>query len=66
MDLRRRLYRSRSNRMIAGVTAGLADYFDVDPTLMRVIYILGSILSAAFPGLLIYGILWVIVPDEPI
>ncbi len=57
------LRRSRSNRMIAGVVAGLAKYFDLDPTLVRVVYVVASVVSAAFPGILIYVLLWVIVPE---
>jgi len=49
--------------MIAGVVAGLAKYFGVDPTLARVLYVLGSIVSAAFPGILVYLVLWAIVPE---
>jgi phage shock protein C len=60
----RTLRRSRSNRMIAGVVAGLADYFGLDPTLARVIYVLISIFSAAFPGILVYIVLWIVVPPE--
>lgn len=58
------LRRSRSDRMIAGVVAGLARYFDLDPTLARVLYVVASIVSAAFPGILVYVLLWVIVPEE--
>lgn len=58
------LRRSRKNRMIGGVCGGLADYFDMDPTLVRVLYVLGSILSAAFPGTLVYIILWIVMPEE--
>jgi phage shock protein C len=58
------LRRSRSDRMIAGVCGGLARYFDKDPTLVRVLYVLVSILSAAFPGLLVYCILWFMIPEE--
>lgn len=58
------LRRSRSNRMIAGVVAGLATYFDLDPTLARVLYVVASVLSAAFPGVLVYVLLWVIVPES--
>ncbi len=65
-ELKRRLYRSRSNRMIAGVVGGLSDYFGIDPTLGRVIFVTASILSAAFPGLIVYAILWAIVPEGPI
>jgi phage shock protein C len=57
------LRRSRSDRMIAGVVGGLARYLDLDPTLARVIYVVLSVVSAAFPGLLIYVLLWVIVPE---
>jgi phage shock protein C len=49
--------------MIAGVVAGLAKYFDVDPTLARAVYVVACIVSAAFPGLLVYVLLWVIVPE---
>ncbi len=56
------LYRSESNKMIAGVCAGIADYFDVDPTLVRAGWILLSVLSAGFPGLLVYLILMVVMP----
>lgn len=57
------LRRSRSDRMIAGVVAGLAKYFGIDPTLARVLYVVGSIVSAAFPGILVYVLLWAIVPQ---
>lgn len=59
-----RLRRSRSNSMIAGVVGGLAQYFGMDPTLARVLFVLLSVISAAFPGILVYIILWVIVPKE--
>lgn len=58
------LRRSRSNRMIGGVVAGLANYFGIDVTLARVLYVVGSIVSAAFPGLLIYLILLILIPQE--
>jgi phage shock protein C len=62
-DVSRPLRRSRSNRQIAGVVGGLAEYFGVDATLLRVVYVVGSILSAAFPGLLVYLLLWAIIPE---
>jgi phage shock protein C len=49
--------------MIAGVVAGLAKYFGIDPTMARVLYVVGSIVSAAFPGVLVYVLLWAIVPE---
>lgn len=59
----RRLYRS-DDRLLGGVCAGLADYFDLDPSLVRIAYALISILSAAFPGLLVYIILWIVIPPR--
>lgn len=58
------LRRSAHDRMIAGVCGGLADYFGMDPTLVRVGYVLLSVLSAAFPGLLVYLILWLVIPER--
>lgn len=49
--------------MIAGVCGGIAEYFNLDPTLVRIIYVLVSIFSVAFPGILVYIILWIIVPE---
>lgn len=54
------------NKMIAGVCAGLSDYFEIDVTVVRVLYVLLSILSAAFPGILIYVILWILIPSNKI
>ena len=54
----------RSNeKMIAGVCAGLAHYFDLDPTVIRIVYVLLSIFTA-FAGVLVYLILWLIMPKE--
>jgi phage shock protein C len=62
-DVSRPLRRSRTNRQIAGVVGGLAEYFHVDATLLRVIYVVGSIASAAFPGVLVYLLLWLLMPE---
>ena len=54
---------TRSNdKMIAGVCAGLAEYFGLDVTLVRVLYVLVSILSAAFPGIIVYIVLMFLMP----
>ncbi len=58
------LRRSVANRHIAGVCGGLAEYFGVDPTVMRVAYVLLSIFSAGFPGILVYIVLWVLIPER--
>ncbi len=58
----KRLYRSKTNKMIAGICGGIGEYFDIDPTLVRIIYVIVSVFSIAFPGILVYLILWVIIP----
>ena len=64
-DLQHRpLRRSRRNVMIAGVCGGLAEWLGWDPTLVRVLYVVGSIVSIAFPGTLVYIILWLVMPQE--
>lgn len=62
-SLKAPLRRSRSDRMIAGVVAGLAKYFGMDSTVARVLYVVVSIVSVAFPGILVYVLLWAIVPE---
>jgi phage shock protein PspC (stress-responsive transcriptional regulator) len=56
------LRRSRNDRIIAGVCAGIARRFGWSPTATRVGYVLLSILSAAFPGILVYVVLWIVLP----
>jgi phage shock protein C len=58
------LRRSRHNVMIAGVCGGLAEWLGWDPTLVRVLYVIGSIVSVAFPGTIVYIILWLVMPQE--
>ncbi len=58
------LTRSSHNKMIAGVCGGIAEYFGWDPTLVRVGYVLVTLLFAGFPGLLAYIILAVVVPER--
>ena len=56
------LVRSRNHTMIAGVCGGIAAWLGWDVTVVRILYVLVSIFSAAFPGILVYLILWVIMP----
>ncbi len=58
------LRRSRRYRMIAGVVAGLAEYLGIDRTLARVLYVILSVCSAAFPGVLVYVLFWIFTPQE--
>lgn len=60
----KKLTRSRHDRMIAGVCGGIAEYFGIDPTLVRVGYVFLSIISAAFPGVLVYILLAILMPQE--
>jgi phage shock protein PspC (stress-responsive transcriptional regulator) len=59
------LRRSRHNRMIAGVCGGLAEWLGWDATLVRILYVVVSVVSAAFPGMLAYVILWILMPEAP-
>lgn len=60
----KRLKRSRNDRMIAGVCGGLAKYMDVDPTIVRLIFALGTLFTVVFPGVLIYLVMWIVMPKE--
>ena len=59
------LYRSNHNRVLGGVCGGIAEWLEWDPTLVRVLYVLVSIFSVAFPGILVYIILWILMPTAP-
>jgi len=63
MTIKKRLTRSK-DKMIAGVLAGIGDYFDIDPTVVRIVYVVLSIASIGFPGLFAYLIMWAIIPEE--
>lgn len=58
------LRRSSDDRMVAGVLGGLAKHFALSATLLRIVYVLVSIISAAFPGIIVYVILWIVIPAE--
>lgn len=58
----RRLYRSQTNKMIGGVCGGLADYLNLDPTLIRALFVLMAL--TPLHGVLVYIILWIITPPE--
>lgn len=59
------LYRSRDERMLGGVLGGMAKSLGWPVTRVRIAYVLLSILSAAFPGIAVYLVLWIVVPEEP-
>lgn len=53
-----------TNKILAGVCGGIAEYFDIDPTLVRILYAALSFFSAAFPGLILYIIMMLIMPEK--
>ncbi len=62
--MERKLARSRNDKMIAGVCGGFAEYFGWTPWMVRFVYVLASIFSAAFPGIIIYLVLWFLMPKQ--
>jgi phage shock protein C len=62
METTGKLYRSRTDRQLAGVCGGLAEFFNVDPTLVRILFVIGTLMGG--PGLLLYIILWLIMPED--
>jgi phage shock protein C len=62
---RKRLMRPRNNRKIAGVCAGIAEYFDLDVTLVRVLWLVITIFSAVVFGIVAYIVAWIVMPEEP-
>jgi phage shock protein C len=60
----KRLKRSLQEKMIAGVCGGLAKYFTVDSTIIRVVFVLLTVFTAIVPGVLIYLIMWIIIPKD--
>ena len=63
METKKKLTRSK-DRILAGVCGGIAEYFGIDATIVRIGYVLISILSAAFPGIIVYLILMLIMPNS--
>lgn len=64
-EARNPLHRSRRHRILGGVCGGIADWLGWSPGGVRLLYVLVSVLSAAFPGIIVYLVLWLVVPQEP-
>ena len=62
--MNKKLTRSATDKMLCGVCGGIAEYLDVDPTIIRVAYVVMSLFSVAFPGLILYIILALIIPQK--
>ena len=60
------LYRSRRYSILGGVCGGIAEWLGWSPTWVRVLYVIGSLLSVAFPGAIVYVILWLVIPKSPV
>lgn len=60
----KKLYKSTNNKMLSGVCAGFADFIEIDPTIVRVIYALVSFFTGGFPGVIIYIMLAIIIPED--
>lgn len=60
----KRLTRSRTDKMLAGICGGIANYLTVDPTIVRLVFALATFFTVVFPGIVIYLIMWIIVPKE--
>ncbi|MBT4376498.1 PspC domain-containing protein [archaeon] len=58
----KRLYRSKKDRIIAGVCAGIGEYFNLDPVLIRLLWVIGTLIYGA--GILAYIIAWIIIPEK--
>ncbi|MBL7054493.1 PspC domain-containing protein [Candidatus Woesearchaeota archaeon] len=61
----KKLYRLRKNRVLAGVCAGLGKYFNVDPVVIRLLWVVFTLVSMGAGGILAYIISWIIIPEEP-
>lgn len=61
----RRLYLSRTNKKLAGVCGGLAEYLDIDPTIIRLIFVFLLIITGIVPMLIVYLIAWAVIPQQP-
>lgn len=60
----KKLYRNTNNRQVCGVCAGIGDFLGLDPTIIRVIYALATLFTGTFPGVVIYFILALIIPED--
>lgn len=64
-SIMKKLYRSKTEKQISGVCGGIANYFNIDPTIVRLIWAAVSLLSASVPGVFIYIICSFVIPEEP-
>jgi len=65
MDGPKRLHRSRTDKMIGGVCGGLGEYFNIDPTIIRILWVVLAVVPLPGSAILAYIILWIIMPPDP-
>ncbi len=58
------LHRSKTHKILAGVCGGVAEWLGCDPMVVRILYVVISILSAGFPGIIVYLLLWILMPKS--
>lgn len=63
--MHKKLYRSRDHRVVSGVLGGLGEYFSVDPVIVRLLFVLITIATGVFPGVIAYLVAIFVVPEEP-
>ena len=63
--MHKKLYRSREDRIISGVMGGLGEYFNVDPVILRLLYVLVAIATGIIPGVVVYLVAVFVVPEAP-
>ena len=63
--MQKKLCRSRTNKTFSGVCGGLGEYLNIDPTIVRVLWVILSLFSAGFPGLIVYIVLAIVIPEAP-
>jgi len=64
MTAKKKLYRSSDNKILAGIFGGVGDYFDIDPTVLRLGWLLVFVFTGVFPGLLAYVVAIIVVPNK--
>jgi phage shock protein C len=65
-DKIKRLYRSKKERMVAGICGGVAEYYGQDPTIIRLVWVLITVFTWFVPGIIAYVLAWVVVPEQPL
>ncbi len=66
MHMTKRLYRSKENKILAGILGGVGEYFDTDPVLVRLIYLIILIATGVVPGVVVYILAIFVVPERPV